>query len=301
MHPRSPALRVLIAGVVMTLLGCSSTQFIYNRLDLLARWRVAQYVPMTDAQRTRFETDFAEIWSWNRRTQLPRYAATLREMAARSAEPPSSSELAGWVKQAGDFWSETVDRAGPVLCTLGASLSQTQVEHLLAHVDRDIAEYDEKYVGPPASTLKSNAIRATDKSLRQWLGETTSEQQRLLREWVAARPESGRVWLDVRKQWRLELADLMTARGTPQFCGRLKQLLQNGDRVATPAQQAVFADERERWIEFLLRLGATLTDAQRKQLERRLSAQADEFQALADAPLANPELRSSLAAAESGA
>ena len=42
--------------IVLTLSSCSATQFIYNRVDILVRWYLDDYVSLDRAQQARFDS-----------------------------------------------------------------------------------------------------------------------------------------------------------------------------------------------------------------------------------------------------
>lgn len=273
----------LIAAVAL-LAACSSTQLLYNQLDVLARWRVNQYVSMNDAQRTQFDRAFASVWDWHRQHELPRYAAALREIAAHADTPPDAAALEKLSDEYGGFWTATLDRLLPIGCTLGARLSDAQVAQLLKRVDRDIDTFADKEVDPPLAKHRKHTQREIEKSLRKWLGDVTPAQQDFLRTWIAASPPADEAWLAFRRHWREQLAQTLQARTTPAFCTQLDHLVRDGDALWTPSQQQVFADNRRHWIELFATLGPMLSDSQRQTLRKKVSALADDLDALAAAP-----------------
>ena len=69
----------LLAGclLLVTLTGCSATQFIYNRVDILVRWYLDDYVSLDREQQARFDDRFDLLIEWHRRDELPGYALLL--------------------------------------------------------------------------------------------------------------------------------------------------------------------------------------------------------------------------------
>ena len=65
----------LLSWVVLasTLTGCSATQFIYNRVDILVRWYLDDYVSLDREQQARFDARLETLLVWHRREELPAY------------------------------------------------------------------------------------------------------------------------------------------------------------------------------------------------------------------------------------
>lgn len=281
------ARRLLLLLCAACIAGCSATQFAYQRLDFLARWELDKYVDMTPEQRTRFDVEFGLFWDWHRRSELPRYAATLRQIAARTDTPPDAAELARWSEQYGALWNDALEHLMPLFCSLGGSLSDAQVRSLLARADDDLADYAEDAVDGRETDLRDRAERSLNKSLRRWLGDLTPEQRQRLHEWNRTRPWIAPEWLAFRRSWRDALADTLAARQAPGFCPRLSSLVMGGDALWTETQRADFAANRERWLALFADLGPSLTPAQRQHLRKQLLGLAADLDALSTAPAAN--------------
>ena len=63
--------------LALTLSGCSATQFIYNRVDILVRWYLDDYVSLDREQQARFDDRFDLLIEWHRREELPVYGVLL--------------------------------------------------------------------------------------------------------------------------------------------------------------------------------------------------------------------------------
>jgi len=67
--------RALLGFVLLVaiLSGCSATQFIYNRVDILIRWYLDDYVSLDRDQQARFTTRLDALLEWHRLEELPVY------------------------------------------------------------------------------------------------------------------------------------------------------------------------------------------------------------------------------------
>ncbi|WP_028081228.1 DUF6279 family lipoprotein [Solimonas soli] len=281
MRPFRLAASLACAALVV---ACSAAQFAYNRLDFIARWELGKYVDMDKAQRARFDADFRTFWDWHRRSELPRYAAALRRIAARVDTPPDDAELERWADEYGALWTPALEHLMPVLCPLGASLGAAQVKSLLEQADDDLRDYAEEAVDAPEDALRDKAERSLRKSLGHWLGELRPAQKQMVHDWNATRPWVAGPWLAFRQRWRDALAATLAQRGAADFCARLTPLVTAGDRLWTAEQRRAFAANRERWLQLFAQLAPTLDAAQREHLRQRLLELAEQLEALSRSP-----------------
>jgi len=57
--------------------GCSATQFIYNRVDIVIRWYLDDYVSLSRDQQAQFDERLDDLLSWHRQEELPSYVTLL--------------------------------------------------------------------------------------------------------------------------------------------------------------------------------------------------------------------------------
>ena len=57
--------------------GCSATQFIYNRVDIVIRWYLDDYVALNRDQQAQFDERLDDLLSWHRQEELPSYVTLL--------------------------------------------------------------------------------------------------------------------------------------------------------------------------------------------------------------------------------
>ena len=133
--------------------GCSATQFIYNRVDIVIRWYLDDYVSLSRDQQAQFDERLDDLLSWHRQEELPSYVTLLDETLVILDEgvPVESARL----------MADTIEAAanriqGPfldLLLSTGQTLDRSQrqgfVETLLAKQDEleadRLARDDEDY------------------------------------------------------------------------------------------------------------------------------------------------------------
>ena len=65
--------------MLLAVTACSATQFIYNRVDILVRWYLGDYVSLDRDQRARFDQRLEVFLEWHRSEELPSYVVLLDE------------------------------------------------------------------------------------------------------------------------------------------------------------------------------------------------------------------------------
>lgn len=275
--------RWLLAITLLPLLaGCSLAQFAYNRLDLLARWELSDYVDLDKSQRAVFDREFRRLWDWHRRNELPLYVTVLRMLAEGDslADRAALETVSSLYRERGEA---VMRNAAPIFCALGPMLSDRQVAELVETLEARTAEYASEYVEPPVERQRKDTERELRKQLDRWFGTLTAEQRQLIRTWVAERELSAEAWLAYRRNWNHAFAAVLEERQAPEYCERVTTLIVDGDTLRTPEQNEIFARNREQWLDLFERLGPTLTPAQRSHVRERMLALAEDFERLAAA------------------
>lgn len=274
----SRAPRWLVAGLaVLILAGCSTTELVYNRLGFLARWEAGRYVSLTADQKALFKQHFAAAWSWHRREELPRLAASLRELAADLGQPVDPARLQAVSTAYGESWQRTLTALVPLACAVGPQLSDEQVEELLTEVDADIAETAEDAEDQDAA----RRAREVEKSLRSWFGKFDDAQRQLLEDWAKARPDVMPMWLAYRRTWRETLAAALAKRDSGTFCAETERLMVDASSLWTPEQRDAFTANRRQWLQLFATLLPTLSDKQQTHARERFLDLAGAFESLA--------------------
>ena len=279
---RFKALLLLLA--LTTLVGC--TNFFYNRLDTLAAWYLQDLVSLDDSQRTDLRTWLNETLQWHRRSELIRYAKFLRELAATSERPGTSSTYRSIETQVEEFGARLVERATPDAARLLMSLTPEQVDELEANLAKKARERNEKNLEAQAEG-KWHEKRAKDieKQLKRWTGAVTKEQRQLIAQLSTQFQSTTADWLESQERWRQAMFGALRARfaagespaGVEE---RILTLLRTPEAQWTRAYQAKATQNREQSLTVLGALDASLTAAQRAHLQRELIQLAEQLEGM---------------------
>jgi hypothetical protein len=258
MRHRGKPITLVLCACLALLAGCSQVGLVYNRLDTIVRYEVGRYVDLDKPQRAALDSRLQAMWQWHRTTQLPLYAAGLREVAGMSADAVSVEQIRGLGEQIRiwmlDATAESLKLAAPTL----ADLSDTQVQELLANIDREAAKALKR--NRKLSDAKWREKRGDDAidRLEDWAGSSTAVQRERIREWAAGlqRP------VDDSEAQQAGFEELLKSRRDPDFRQRLQDQVSIGggdDDGRIQASRQLLAD-----------LSASLSPEQREYLRKRL-------------------------------
>jgi len=280
--------RVLVAGVLVALSGCS-VQFAYNNLDRLARWSASDYIDMTSDQRAYFDAAFEDLWIWHRGAHLPQYAAFLDSVAVRFADGTSEGEMQQVVDQVVAWAEEVQGRALPATAEMLASLSDAQVLALAATLEERNREIAEPELDVSMAEIRRLWVEEFSERFSRFSGNLTSVQQAYLRS-QAERYQPERVlWADYRRRWQADLLALLRFRqdltGLERGLGELarhRELYYGSRLTAVDHNNVKLLRESSVWMV------NSLTDRQRQRFSDRLGELAEDFRALAARETAAP-------------
>ena len=85
--------KLLLFSLVF-LVGCSSTTFIYNRLDFLLPWYLESYVDLNQEQRKNLNELLEPFFKWHREKELPKYAEIIGDLELLLDEKIELSSIA---------------------------------------------------------------------------------------------------------------------------------------------------------------------------------------------------------------
>ena len=88
--------RLFITLLLLTMLSaCSSTTFLYNRLDFLIPWYLGDYVDLDRTQKQLLKSELQPFLAWHRSEELPDYLGILDQIDDALAGEVTSEQVAG--------------------------------------------------------------------------------------------------------------------------------------------------------------------------------------------------------------
>jgi hypothetical protein len=260
------------------LAACSAHRIAYDHFDSLLRWWISEYVSLTTAQKQALEAELVPLWNWHRSTQLPLYAADLRQLAEQvQAGPLNEQQIADASALLDQHWETLQDQVLPAYARLSAQLDDAQVDELVRHVAEHIDKRAAKRRKQTPAERDQKLVDEMDKMLRDWIGKPDGQQRELVRQWAAQTPPAP----DAPTQHALldRYTALLAGRRQEGFEQRLRDFLktENARADGDPAEVT-----RERlWRQLLVELSASLTAEQRGAFRQHLLEYAEDCEALA--------------------
>lgn len=283
---RSKAYLLLLLALAGTLVGC--TNFFYNRLDSLAAWYVQDLVSLDDSQRTDLNRWLNATLQWHRRSELVRYAKFLRELAATSQRPGTTSTYKGVEAQVEGFGSRLIEQAAPDAARLLMKLTPEQIDEFETNLAEKSRERNEKSLEALAEG-KWHEKRAKDieKQLKRWTGTVTKEQRQLIAQLSNQFQSTTADWLESQERWRNAIFGALRARFTagqsPAVVEeRILTLLRTPETQWSRAYQTKAAQNREQSLTVLGAIDASLTVDQRAHLQRELTQLAEQLEGMVE-------------------
>ena len=272
-------LNYLLCCCLLLLAGCSTTRLAYDHLDTLLRWQASHYVDMNRQQKQMFDTELRRLWNWHRGTQLPLYAAALRQLAGTVRSGPVGLEqLEAVDTQLNGYWNNVVERALPGFARLHALLSDAQVADMVQRIGKEMERRAHKTDKLTDAERRQRMDERMEDLLSDWIGRPNAQQRELVWQWAAQAPLITPQ--PQARQAELEhYADLLATRTQAGFEQRMRVFIEAPRGADDPQSQE--AQQQRRWLQLLADLSATLEPAQRQHLSGRLLDYAADFDSLA--------------------
>lgn len=268
--------------IVAILNGCSATQVIYNRADILIRWYLDDYVTLDRDQQARFDERLDALLEWHRQEELPEYVLLLDDALVILDTDVSLAATRSMAEGIESAAIRLQDRFLELLLSTGENLTSAQradfIEALLAkqeafETDR-LARSDAEY--------RDDLGQRFDKQLGRYLGRLTDEQARRLQEGVAEMTRLDHFWLQDRRVWILALSNILLA-DEPDWADQVRALIAGRDEALLPDYREGIEHNGEVILQLSRDVLLMRNEKQDKKLRARLIALRDDLAALSDA------------------
>lgn len=194
------------------LIGCSGTQFFYNRLDTLIGWYVDDFVELDTEQRSLFEDQLEAFFEWHRREELPQYIALIDRAISLLDAPLAVRELEPLVDDARDATDRLRAHALTALLRLGESLSDQQFSDFMAELERRQQASREAMLARDDGAYRQDIADRIEDNLEDYLGRLSREQRQLVAEGAGRYVRLDALWLSDRERWLAALGGILKDR-----------------------------------------------------------------------------------------
>lgn len=272
--------RLLLLFLTTVLLAaCSMVQVGYNQLDRLIAWRLDDYLPLDSTQRAAVQPALTRWVDWHCSSQLPGYAGWLRQVDADLRAGADVARIDAHIDTVLGFARTAASEAAREIGPLVAGAKPEQIDALKRRFERNTREYVKDWVEPSQDDIVRERSTRLRERIENWIGRLTPAQRDIVDRWaheVRSRSDDS---LESRRRWQAAMADLLarTDLAPDAFRRELEAMFVAPERHWTPGYAQTFRDNRARAAQALSELSASLTDAQRRHLQREVSSFATEL------------------------
>ena len=271
--------RLLALGSLLALLpGCSSTTFLYNRLDFLIPWYLRDYVDLERSQKQLLDVELQPFLEWHRREELPLYLRILDQMDAALEGEVTTQQVADIAAEFQQAWLRIELRALEWMLVLGEELSDEQMADFLDNLREQQEEYEEEYLTRTDEEYVEEAYENLRDAVQDYMGRLDWGQRAILETAAESLQRSDSIWLEERGLWqqRLELT-LQREEGWQQA---MRDSLARRDETTSEAYLQVFKHNSTIIFEALARVLNTRSDSQERKLRGKLDSFRDDLETL---------------------
>jgi hypothetical protein len=196
-----PLRRVGLLLLLLLLGACSSTTFVYNRLDFVLPWYLERYVDLDRTQREQLDELLAPLLEWHRREELPRYVAFLDDIERELDQTLTLAAVEAYTQRAEFAWYRLRDPALDNLLILAGSLSDEQLAQFIAKLEKKQREYERKYLDRDDEEFHEDALDNFRESVEDYLGRLDERQVQRLEAATLSLQRADANWLREREDW----------------------------------------------------------------------------------------------------
>ncbi|MBT1442938.1 hypothetical protein KJI95_00145 [Shewanella sp. JM162201] len=277
-----PVKYLLIALVLLGLVGCS-TKMSYRFLDWAIAWELDDYVELDKSQQQAFDKVLDEFIVWHQKEELPRYVAQLDNLKAQMQSDTLTPKLwADHMDYAQAHWYRLFEHVFDGILPIIQSLSDKQVDALIAQLKEDEVEDSKEYLGKSQAELLKESNKRQQKRAEKWLGKLTDKQKAMINSSNESRLATLDMWLEYRHEWLRQFEQALRQRAdTAVFSERMRVLMTAPQTLRSEAHQAAIRQNSENFGKLVMDIYRDLSDKQRSKLWREYDSLADDLRELA--------------------
>ncbi len=275
---RIRSLRLGAISLVLFLSACSSTSFVYNRLDIILPWYLDDYVDLNREQKNSLDGLLQPFLGWHRQEELPQYVLILSDLEASLDQPLNLEVVARIFTSIETAWSRLEDRSLEWMLKLGDELSDEQINEFLAVLGEEQEEYEEKYLPRSDEEYLEESYENFSDGLGDYMGRLGSDQREILRRASAQLQRMDVLWLQERAVWLDNLTQLL--RREPGWKQQLRDLKNNREDNSAPEYSAMYAHNLMVIEGAIAEIVDSRSEKQDKRLRGKLKNLREDFEGL---------------------
>lgn len=272
-------LRLLpLLACLALLVACSTTSFLYNRLDFLVPWYVDDYVALSPEQDRELERLLQPFLRWHRYQELPRYAALLAQVDDMLDAPLTLAD-AELLSREVEIASDRIQtRSLDWLLPMGAGLSDDQVVELIDNLREKQQELEEEYLERDLEEYREDTYERLLDNCQDYLGRLDPAQREVLEAAVAELRRFDHLWLEERSRWTVRLEGLLQRE--PGWQQAVREAVADRWQSSSEDYRAIYQHNLRTIQGALVAVVDMRSERQDRRLRRKLSNLREDFLAL---------------------
>ena len=266
--------------LLLTLTGCSATQFIYNRVDVLVRWYLDDYVSLDRDQRLQFDERLDIFLEWHRREELPEYVVLIDDALTildNGVSLGAARDMADRIELAAIRFQ---DPFLELLLSTGRDLRQEQRVEFIDNMMAKQGEFEADRLARSDDEYREDLEKRFDKQLSRYMGPLTSVQTDRIAAGVADMTRLDRFWLEDRRVWIEALSDILLL-AEDDWPDQVRALIAGREGALLPAYREGIDHNGEVILQLSRDVLISRTEKQDRKLSGKLLALRDDLAALA--------------------
>ena len=266
--------------LLLTLTGCSATQFIYNRVDVLVRWYLDDYVSIDRDQRVQFDERLDIFLEWHRREELPEYVVLIDDALTildNGVSLSAARDMADRIELAA---SRFQDPFLELLLSTGRDLRQEQRVEFIDNMMAKQGEFEADRLARSDDEYREDLEKRFDKQLSRYMGPLTSVQTDRIAAGVADMTRLDRFWLEDRRVWIEALSDILLL-AEDDWPDQVRALIAGREGALLPTYREGIDHNGEVILQLSRDVLISRTEKQDRKLRGKLLALRDDLAALA--------------------
>ena len=224
-------LRKLSLILVVLVAGCSTTSFLYNRINLIIPWYFGDYVDLSGEQEDYLDGLLVDYLDWHRNSEMPLYIKILdtSESLILSQRQIYKEDIANISILIENAWFRLEKGSMKWLLPIAKDLSSEQIDYFINAMRIKAQEYKEDKVSRTDKKYQKELIKITNDNLKKFMDKLNDKQREIIIKASLRLKRGDRVWLNKRKLlidelekilnrdfgWEQELLHLVTSNGIP--------------------------------------------------------------------------------------
>jgi len=195
--------------ILIFLTGCSSTTFVYNRIDFLLPWYLASYVDLSRDQKQYLDELLIPFFSWHRHEELPRYAEIINSVEEILDSEVKVENITLITQDVEESWFRLEDELLLWILPLTKDLSDEQINNFLQVMQTKTIESENKYLKRNDQVYQKHNYNRLRKNLRRFIGTMSKEQLDLVKIASKSMRRVDTEWVQNRKKLVANLGSIL--------------------------------------------------------------------------------------------